>query len=168
MQWAGISQPGNDPFKKNKENQDVMAVIDSYGDRPDGMYLGVFDGHGSSGALASQYVCNALPDCILGLEPGNDLFVAVNNACLATNQEVWCSAARPVPPLPSTSPPPPPMSVLCGQGAAAAHPSLRQPPLAGARACSKTVLPCSCALRMTSCFALGRAVPRRAAPDSWP
>jgi serine/threonine protein phosphatase PrpC len=52
--WGTLSRPGNDPMKKIKENQDSFAVIDGYGNSPDRMFFGVFDGHGPNGALASQ------------------------------------------------------------------------------------------------------------------
>lgn len=56
VRWSCVSQAGNDPMKRVKENQDSAVVIDQFSGKPNQMFFGMFDGHGPNGRLASQ-VC---------------------------------------------------------------------------------------------------------------
>ena len=58
--WAACSRPGNDPLKRQKENQDTYCVHDKFAGRASSLCVCVYDGHGPNGALASGYMRNNL------------------------------------------------------------------------------------------------------------
>ena len=54
--WAACSRPGNDPLKRQKENQDAYCVHDKFAGQDQSLCVCVYDGHGPNGALASGHV----------------------------------------------------------------------------------------------------------------
>jgi serine/threonine protein phosphatase PrpC len=92
LRWGEYSRPGNDPMKRVKENQDSLVVVDGYGQKENQMFIGVFDGHGPNGGLASQFCRDRMPASWLAsgdLDP--DPFVAINRGCIVLNQELHMS-----------------------------------------------------------------------------
>eukprot|EP00753_Platysulcus_tardus_P003910 PLAT12502.26.p1 GENE.PLAT12502.26~~PLAT12502.26.p1 ORF type:complete len:449 (+),score=214.05 PLAT12502.26:65-1411(+) len=63
--WGQRSRPGNDPMKRQKENQDCCVVHDRFCDAASQMFFGVWDGHGPNGAFASRYVREHLPSALV-------------------------------------------------------------------------------------------------------
>ena len=60
IRYGTRSRPGNDPMKRKKENQDCFIVQDCFGDHEDQLMVGVFDGHGPNGAIASNFIRDVL------------------------------------------------------------------------------------------------------------
>lgn len=58
--YSCVTRPGNDPAKRQKENQDTYVVHNGLGSDADSFAVCVFDGHGPNGALASHYMRDRL------------------------------------------------------------------------------------------------------------
>lgn len=90
--YGAYSRPGNDPMKNAKENQDAMLVVEQFGGREEQLLVAVMDGHGPSGAGASTFVREVLPSAVDWKALADDPFVALNAACVSTNQRLSTSA----------------------------------------------------------------------------
>ncbi len=98
MLYGTCSRAGKKPSRRRKENQDCFAVIDSYLNLDNQMFLGVFDGHGPNGGLVSRYCRDKLPKrlrkcidndgSIKDCEKKNKLHEAIRNACYDTNKSL--------------------------------------------------------------------------------
>jgi len=91
LRYGAYSRPGNDPMKNAKENQDAMVVVESFGGAADQLLVAVMDGHGPAGARASAFVREVLPAAVDWVALRDDPFVALNAACVATNQRLSTS-----------------------------------------------------------------------------
>lgn len=89
--WGSLSQPGNDPMKRVKENQDMFIVLDNFAGRPDQIFFGVFDGHGPNGAFASRFVAADLPVALCTDDLEDKPFLAIHRACVGANQRLSVS-----------------------------------------------------------------------------
>ena len=96
--YGTCSRAGKKPSRRRKENQDCFAVIDTYLNVDNQMFLGVFDGHGPNGGLVSRYCRDKLPKrlrkcidndgCIKDCEKKNKLHEAIRHACYDTNKSL--------------------------------------------------------------------------------
>ena len=55
MKYSYLSQRGYYPDALDKANQDSFTIIREFNQNPERMYFGVFDGHGSTGDLCSEF-----------------------------------------------------------------------------------------------------------------
>ena len=55
VRWASVSQRGYYPDALYKGNQDSVTTCSSFGNDPEQLFFGIFDGHGSNGAQCSQF-----------------------------------------------------------------------------------------------------------------
>jgi len=56
LTYSCVTRPGNDPVKRQKENQDTYCVQSGVGKDSESFVVCVYDGHGPNGALASNFV----------------------------------------------------------------------------------------------------------------
>jgi len=78
-------------MKRTKENQDSFIVVDAFGNTSDQMLFSVCDGHGPMGAHASAFVTRHLPASWDTKQLQKEPFLAMNQGCLRTNQELSVS-----------------------------------------------------------------------------
>lgn len=88
---AYLSQPGKDPSKKTKDNQDTYILLDRFAGRDDQMFVAVFDGHGPNGGEASRFVRDELPVSMCVEELTSEPFAVLNKSCLGTNHKLSIS-----------------------------------------------------------------------------
>ncbi|CAN0362044.1 unnamed protein product, partial [Ectocarpus sp. 13 AM-2016] len=61
VRYAFASQRGYYPDEPNKANQDSFIVVPNFCRDPESLFCGVFDGHGGTGDLCSNFVAQKLP-----------------------------------------------------------------------------------------------------------
>jgi serine/threonine protein phosphatase PrpC len=59
--YGSRCRAGFNPTKRRKPNQDCFVVIENFCNRKDQVFVGVFDGHGVNGKLASHFCRKNLP-----------------------------------------------------------------------------------------------------------
>ncbi|CAN0213393.1 unnamed protein product [Ectocarpus sp. 6 AP-2014] len=61
VRYAFASQRGYYPDEPNKANQDSFIVVPNFCRDPESLFCGVFDGHGGTGDLCSNFIAQKLP-----------------------------------------------------------------------------------------------------------
>jgi len=96
--YSCVTRPGNDPAKRQKENQDTYCVHNELGTDARSFTVCVFDGHGPNGHLASSYVREKLPKAWIDMGLGRpscqseeEIKRIMHNGCVEINHSLSSS-----------------------------------------------------------------------------
>eukprot|EP00516_Mucochytrium_quahogii_P003510 CAMPEP_0203760766 /NCGR_PEP_ID=MMETSP0098-20131031/13992_1 /ASSEMBLY_ACC=CAM_ASM_000208 /TAXON_ID=96639 /ORGANISM=" , Strain NY0313808BC1" /LENGTH=420 /DNA_ID=CAMNT_0050654469 /DNA_START=314 /DNA_END=1573 /DNA_ORIENTATION=- len=98
INYSCVTRPGNDPAKRQKENQDTYCVHNGLGDDEECFVVCVFDGHGPNGGRASHYVRDSLVETWRDLGLGKktcseeEIKTILHNGCVGINERLATSS----------------------------------------------------------------------------